>query len=172
MSPASDDSDMEENSAKERDSAKTAMVTHPGPGANQHVNEAAERAMQASLAGDDLLETAEGGVPSSVRLIIDVPLSRIPGVPGDGRHDDAVFKATHKNERNRAKRIHLLLRCWTKIYTRISEACKDTYPSLHEEVYQLCDMSGRGFASGTYDGPLAYRMFVASLRSYLAARRE
>ena len=163
MSPTSDDSDMDDNETKARQSAKTAMTKHPGPRANQHVSEAIERSIRSDLANEDLLETAEGGVPSAVRLLIDVPLDRIPGRPGDRRHDDAVFKAEMKNVYNGSKRINILLRYWTKIYSRLSESCRDTCPALHEEMYQLCDMSSRGYPSGTFDGPLAFRMYLASL---------
>ena len=164
MSPTSDDSDMEENNAKTRSNANSAIPLHPGIRAKRHVAEATERATRAALADEDLLETAEGGLPSKARMIIDVPLSRIPGSRGEALHDKAVFEAECKNERNRAKRTHVLLRCWTKIYSRLSEACVDTCPFLNEEMHQLCDMSVRGYPKGTYDGPLAYRLYMSSLR--------
>ena len=159
-----DESDTDFNDRNKVSNGKSALTEHCGIRAHAHECEATERAIQADLADKDLLGPAQGGIPSAAKMIKDVNTSRIPGVVGDSYHDAAVFKATIQNEKNHEKRLHLLLRAWTKIYSILSASCKRTCPSLHEEMYQLCEMTSRGYPGGVYDGPLAYRMYMASLQ--------
>ena len=163
MSDQSGNDSDPDNNTERLSNKKSVLTKHCGLRTRLHQAKAVERAVRADLADKDLLEAAEGGLPSSVRMIKDVPIHRIPGVPGESQHDAAVFKATIQNEKNHEKvRLNRLLRAWTKIYSYLSASCKETCPSLHEELYQLCEMASRGYPGGVYDGPLAFRLYMAS----------
>ena len=103
-------------------------------------------------------------MPAKLELIVDVDVRLIPGTPGTSSHDLEVFRQTLKNERNRSRRKVIFLKAWTKIYSFLSELCVDACPSLYEELYNMCRMDLRGIPGGVFDGPLAYRMYMASLK--------
>ena len=159
------DSYDEEHKTASKTRHKSALTPHVGLNAKQHEQEAHLRAKRNELAERGYLETAEGGVPTSVQLLQEISLSTVPGSAGDTLHDKLVYEVSRKNERNALKRRIAILRTWTKIYTHLSQSCRDTCPALFEELYALCrmDIRGEGFSSGQFDGPLAWRMYVGSL---------
>ena len=105
MSDQSGNDSDPDNNIERLSNKKSVLTKHCGLRTRLHQAKAVERAVRADLADKDLLEAAEGGLPSSVRMIKDVPIHRIPGVPGESQHDAAVFKATIQNEKNHEKRL-------------------------------------------------------------------
>ena len=160
MSDHSDDSDEDKGNAKK--SVKVVCSRHCGLNAHRHEQVKHAREVEAALAGMGLLLTAQGGMPAKLELIVDVDVRLIPGSPGTPAYDLEVFRQTLKNERNRSKRKVIFFKDWTKIYSFLSELCVEACPSLYEELYDMCRLDIRGIPGGVFDGPLAYRMYMAS----------
>ena len=81
MSDKSDDESDSDVNNRKVSQRMTAITEHCGIRARLHECEATERAIKADLADEDLLESAQGGIPSSVRMIIDVPVDIEPRNP-------------------------------------------------------------------------------------------
>ena len=90
MSDHSDESDEEKGIAKK--SVKVVCTRHCGLDAHRHEQVKHAREVEAALAGQELLITAQGGMPAKLELIVDVDVRLIPGTPGTSSHDLEVFR--------------------------------------------------------------------------------
>ena len=160
MSDNSDGSDMERdltlNRRKDKRESNAQVPPHPGLRAYRHVCVAHLRETKTILANNGLLEAAEGGYPPKVLLLKDLDISRVYSSDPE-KMATLVYKAERHNAKNAERRSLWMLQAWTQIYALLSECCRSTCPSLHEELYAMCSLEGRGVRGGYMDGPLAAR---------------
>ena len=151
--------------ASDDDKGKAHWKTHEHPGLNAYQQDQIDHRRQVDtvLASKGVLDTAKGGMPMRVQLLQDTPMSRIPGRPGEPKHDAMVLKYEERNKQNDLKRRDFLFSAWTQIYAYLAKNCRKSCPSLYEELYEMCRMDTRGYTEGFFDGPLAYRIYIASL---------
>ena len=164
MSDNSDGSDTEKDlrESRRKDSVNSALLPpHPGLRAYRHVSVAHLRETKTILANHGLLEAAEGGYPPKVLLLKDIDTSRLHSADPE-KMMALLYKAERVNTKNAERRNLWMLQAWTKIYALLSECCRTTCPALHEELYAMCSLESRGVRGGYMDGPLAYRLYVAS----------
>ena len=67
-------------------SRKNAVIPHCGLKAHSHELSKHEREIDALLASEGLLRTAQGGQPAQLDLVVDTDLSRIPGNPASASY--------------------------------------------------------------------------------------
>ena len=174
MSDNSDGSDMERDLSQYRrkDNVGSAQLPpHPGLRAYRHVSVAHLRETKTILANNGLLEAAEGGYPPKVLLLKDVDISRLYSADPE-KLAALTHKARQKNSKNAERRNLWMLEAWTKIYASLSDCCRTTCPALHEELYALCGLESRGVRGGYMDGPLAFRLYVASLEPAVRTKAD
>lgn len=126
------------------------LTLAPFPGENPLRHEAQEwlESTEAKFANKGLLVVANGGQPTSLLQIIDIPLSAIPelpmGQPGYERRFETRLRAHIDNQRNAERRWEITMRAWTAIYSALKESTAKNAPMLSRELLEVCDSELRG----------------------------
>ena len=156
----------------DKSSGRRDLPHFPGEDFLAHDGTAWLETAEAVLAASGLLAVADGGDPSTVKLIVDVDLNALPELaPADkeySRRLETRTKIIATNAANAEKRKQLTLAAWTELYTMVKLCTEKNAPVLSREMFNRCDLRKRGVDGGYFDGPLAWRM----IRDKLSGRQR
>ena len=115
----------------------------------------------------DLITFAQDHETREMAAIVDppVPAKLAPGDRNEYRNEQERRNAEHVIEKNNAKRLQLWITASNKLFHTI-KVCAKNAPLFQRELITACDLSSDSVPSavrqpsGTFDGPLAYRMLL------------